>query len=347
MFKSRAPRTETFVQPEIESGLANAQIGLMINLGKHEVLPAFYKDNAGKIQLDKDGNPKVKPTTNAKGEQKYDEKVAVYVDLLDQTHDHGETIGVRNIRIPLHQMKYGVSEGINYTTVAPRDPEGNYIKGRAWTLAPASKWSALAKAMKLEQTKDSKTVHDVIFDPASRDVNNISFLVGRPFNITVEHTTTEKDGKTYHNTKLKSPVPLATKEIGKTEAPLQAAIVIDLNDDDLLSTYEYESPNGTITYRKIDLIRKADLLKIVLAENYEGSKMQEAIQSEHDEDELIEQAKEKQAKILETDKDYIAVMEYLNKQNGSVAAAQKANDEKTNDVPDDSGNDDDSDDIPY
>ena len=32
-----------FKMPEVEDGLCNAQIGLMVNLGKHKQLPRFVK----------------------------------------------------------------------------------------------------------------------------------------------------------------------------------------------------------------------------------------------------------------------------------------------------------------
>ena len=64
------------------------------------------------------------------------------------------------------------------------------------------------------------------------------------------------------------------------------------------------------------MLRKADLLKIVLAEDYKGSPMQKAIQEEHDEEDLIKDAKEKQQKVIDNDKELKQVMEILNKQNG-------------------------------
>lgn len=305
-----------FKMPEVEDGLCNAQIGLMVNLGKHKQLPRFVKEK-DKVMLDDDGNPKINLGLDKDGNPKLESKLSVYIDLLEQTHDYEGDIGVRNIRLPFHQVQYGVSQGINYTMVAPRDAEGNYIKNRKWTLAPASKWAALSKAILQEQTATSKTMHDIIFDPASKNANAVWLMVGKPFNITVEVKETTKGDKTYKNVNVKTPVALAKKEIGKTESPLQPAVVVDMKDDDLLTEYEFTKPDGeTFTYRKIDLLRKADLLKIVLAEDYKGSPMQKAIQEEHNEEALIKDAKEKQQKVIDNDKELKQVMEILNKQNG-------------------------------
>ena len=339
--ENKAPTTE-YKQPNVEDGLCNAQIGLMVNLGKHKQVPRFVKDK-DKIVLDDQGNPKINLGLDKEGNPKLEHKLAVYVDLLEQTHDYEGDIGVRNIRLPFHQVQYGVTQGINYTTVAPRDANGNYIKNRKWTLAPASKWAALSKAILQEQTATSKTMHDIVFDPANKDANAVWLMVGKPFNITVEVKETTKGDKTYKNINVKTPALLAKKEIGKTEEPLQPAVVVDMQDDDLLTEYEFTKPDGEVfTYRKIDLLRKADLLKIVLAEDYEGSPMQAAIQEEHDEEALIEEAKEKHQKILESDKEYAQVMAILN----NSSPEEKA--EKQNEVKEASpAEDDDSDEIPY
>jgi hypothetical protein len=54
---------------------------------------------------------------------------------------------------------------------------------------------------------------------------------------------------------------------------------------------------------KFDLIRQADLRKIVLAEDYAGSEMQKAIQQRMDEAALIEKAKELSAKAIAGNKE--------------------------------------------
>lgn len=291
---------KVFIPVVPEDGLQAVQVGLLVNLGLHKKLPKFAKDNAGKREQDENGNDKIIVPKEGKD---IEQKVAVYVDLLEQTHDYEGEIGVKNIRLPLHQVQRGMSEGLNLTTVAPRDGDGNYIKGKPWLLAPASQWAKIAAVTK---TEDGKKVSEVIFDANYKNpkLNDISQLLGKPFMFNVEVKTTEKDGNTYVNTKLKSPVPLM-KGMNPSEA-LVPAISINFDDDDILEPKE--ELGGACKY---DFIRVSDLRKIVLAEDYEGSKMQEAVREREDEDELIKKAKEIAAAIIENDKEYKEVLAIL------------------------------------
>lgn len=289
--QSNSSNTTEFVPIIPEDGVQAVQIGMLVNLGSHEKLPKFAKDTKGVREKDEDGNDKIIIPKEGSEEQ----KVAVYIDLLTQEHDYGGDIGVRNIRVPLHHVQSGVSEGINFVTVAPRDPDGNYIKGRPWTLAPASQWYKIASVTK---TEDGKFIKDVIFNPdyKNKDLNNVGLLLGKPFMFNVEVNVTEKGDKKYVNTKLKSAVPLI-KGIPVPD-PLMPALSIDFDDEDLLE--EKEELGGAA---KIDLIRKADLRKIVLSKDYEGSNMQKAIQEKFDEKELISEAKETVERALAVDKE--------------------------------------------
>lgn len=283
-----------------EDGLAPVQVGMLVNLGLHKKLPKFAKDSSGKREQDENGNDKIIVPKEGKD---IEQKVAVYIDLLSQTHDYGEEIGVKNIRLPLHNVSRGMSEGVSLTTVAPRDPDGNYIKGRPWLLASNSTLYKIAGVVKYE---DGKKVSDVIFKPDYKNpkLNDIGELLGKPFMFNVEVKTTEKDGNTYVNTKLKSPVPLM-KGI-TAEEPLMAAISISFDDEDLLE--EKEELGGAC---KMDLLRAADLRKIVLAEDYEGSNIQKAIQEREDEAGLLKKAKEIAKAIIENDKEYAEVLAQL------------------------------------
>lgn len=283
---------KAFVPIIPEDGLQPVQIGLLVNLGLHKKQPKFAKDNAGKREQDEDGNDKI---IYPKAGKDLQQLVAAYADLLTQTHDYGDTIGVKNIRLPLHQVSRGMSDGINFVTVAPRTPEGEYIKGKPWLLAPTSQWVKIANVTKLEDgTKVSEKMLKAEYK--NPHLNDISMLLGKVFMFDVDVKKSEKDGNTYVNTKLKSPVPIMK---GMTVEPaLLPAISISLDDEDLL-----EAKDELDGACKMDLIRLADLRKIVLAEDYEGSEMQKAVQDRFDEKELITKAKEIAEKILETDKD--------------------------------------------
>lgn len=298
-----------FVAVVPEDGLQTVQIGLLVNLGMHKKLPKFAKDNAGKREQDENGNDKIIVPKEGKD---LEQKVAVYVDLLSQTHDYEGEIGVKNIRLPLHPVSRGMAEGLNLTTVAPRDPDGNYIKGKPWLLAPASQWQKIASVVK---TEDGVKVSDIIFKAEYKNtkLNDIGMLLGKPFMFNVDVKTTEKDGNTYVNTKLKSPVPLM-KGVA-VEPALVKAVSISFDDTDLLDE------NEELGCAKYDLLRIADLRKIVLAADYEGSEIQKAIQEREDEDELIKKAKEIAAACIAGDKEYKEVLEQLEDRGDSPSAA--------------------------
>jgi hypothetical protein len=276
-----------------EEGLDAVQIGLIVNLGQHKKQPKFAKDNAGKREQDKaTGEDKI---IWPKAGKDLEQRVAVYADLLNQNHDYGDDIGVKNIRLPIHPVSRGMSEGVNFTTVAPRDPDGNYIKGKPWSVPGSSVWAKVAAVVKME---DGTKVSDVMLkaDYKNPNHNNIELLLGKPFMYNVEVKKTEKDGNTFVNTKLKSPVPLMKGM--NPPAALVGAVSVNFDDEDLLDVKE---ELGGVA--KFDLLRIADVRKIVLAEDYAGSKMQEAVQARFDEKELIAKAKEIAQKILENDKD--------------------------------------------
>lgn len=280
-----------------EEGLCAVQIGLLVDLGSHKKLPKFAKDNAGNREKDNDtGEDKILWPKEGAVEQ----KIGCYVDLLDQTHNYEGEIGVKNIRLPLHPVSRGMSEGLNFTTVAPRDPKTNeYIKGRAWVLASTSQFYKIAGVTKYE---DGTKVSDVIFKPDYKNpkLNDISQLLGKPFMFNLDVKVQEKDDKKFVNTKLKSPVPLVKGM--KPEAALMPAVSVNFDDEDLL---EVKEELGGVS--KFDLVRVADLRKIVLAEEYKDSNMRKAVVERLGEDgekEMIKKAHEIQEKLLESDKDF-------------------------------------------
>ena len=235
----------------------------------------------------------------------------MYVDLLTQEHDYEGDIGVRNIRVPLHQVSRGMSEGVNLVTVAPRDADGNYIKGKPWLLAPASAWNKIAAVVKNDA---GKFVKDVIFDANYKNpfLNDVSQLLGKPFMYNVEVKVEEKGEAKYVNVKLKNAVPMM-KGMAAPDALIKA-ISVGFDDTDLLE------PNDELGGScKLDLVRVGDLRKIVLASDYQGTEMQKAIQQKFNEAELIEKAKEIQAKLIETDKELQEIYSILGSGNSDKA----------------------------
>lgn len=295
-----------FVPIKPKKGTQVCQVGLLVDLGTHKKFPKFAeKDN--KREQDENGLDKILVPKEGKDTE---QKVAVYVDLLTQTHDYEGAIGVKNIRLPLHQNNYGVSAGINFSTVAPRKPNGDYIKGQPWLLAPASQWMKIAKAVAFDA---DKSVADVIFhaEYKNKDLNNINLLLGKPLLFNVEVKESVSGDKTYINTKLLTPSPMI-EGMNVPEA-LITPISIEFTDTDLLD--KRDDLSGAC---KLDLIRNADILKIVVATNYEGSEIQKAIQETKDEAELIKSAKDKEQKIIASDKKLQECLTELARRNGEA-----------------------------
>lgn len=304
--------SKPFVVITPKKGLQVVQLGLLVDLGKHKKQPKFAKDSANKREQDEDGNDKILWPQEGKD---LEQRVAAYVDLLSQTHDYDD-IGVKNIRLPLHEISRGLSQGLNFTTVAPRDPNGNYIKGRQWLVAGTSQWAKIAGVTQIDE---DTTVAAKMLNPEykNKDANNIELLLGKPFMFNLEVKVEEKDDKKFVNTKFKSPVPLMDG-MPVPEA-LQVAVSVNFDDEDLL---EEKEDLGGIS--KMKLLRLSDLRKIVLAEDYEGSNMQKAVQELYNEDDLIAKGKEIHEKILAADKDLIDIRaKFPNGPDGGEVKADK------------------------
>lgn len=313
--QTQAPTTDNtpYVVVEPKGGLQAVQVGLLVELGLHPKQPKFAKTSSGEREKDSEGRDKIifpsekNPNNN---------KIAVYLDLLNQTYDYGGEIGEQTIREPLHGAFYGVSEGINADTIAPRDASGNYIKGRKWCLPPSSKWAELADATTME---DGSTVHSVIFngDYNNNRANDISLLLGKPFLINTQVKKSKSGDKTYVNVRFKNPVPLM--EGMPVKQATSFPLMIRMDDTDLLTPYEVLRGQ-----RKIDFVRISDARKIVLALNYQGSKMQEAIRQsgKFDEAALIEDAKSKAESILAMDKELAEVLAEIARRNGGEVPQQ-------------------------
>lgn len=302
--------------PRPEEGSQIVQLGLLVDLGLHQKLPKFAKDSKGVKETNEDGSYKI--IMPKEGDKGFEHKIAAYVDLLNETHDFGEKIGTKNVRLPLHKVSRGLSEGLTLTTVAPRDPKGNYVKGKPWILAATSQWYKIAGVVYTEQRQK---VSDIIFDARydNEELNNVALLLGKPFMMEVQvkvNVVGEGDNaKEFVNINLKSPMSLMK---GLTApAALTGAVAVLMDDVDLLEPKDFLG--GA---RKIDMLRVADIRKVVLAQNYQGSKMQEAIRVVHDEAAMLKDAQERHAKNISGDKELQEVLKLVSQ--GAVAPVASA-----------------------
>lgn len=232
--------------PTPKPGSRKARVSLIIDLGEQNRKDFENPDGTTKPQ---------KPC----------QQVAVFADLVADVVDYGGTVGKQQYRMLLNKTFSGVTEGVNFQAVPPKDAEGNIIAGKPWTLHPANVLTKLAKAT--EQL-------DVI------ESLDISKLLNLPFMADIEVKETparndkkDKDGNPiiYKNVNFKgaAKVPMVEDEDGN-EAPMKVAA---LKEPARCITFD------TATVDDIQYIRK-NLIKIIkLANDYSGSNMQKAIEA--------------------------------------------------------------------
>lgn len=231
--------------PTPKAGSRPARVSLIIDLGTQE--REDYKDEK----------------TGETRPQSPCQQVAVFCDLPNDVVDYGGDIGKQQYRLALNKTYAGEFSGINFTAVPVRDADGNMIKGKPWTLPPASILTKLAKAT---------GQLDVI---ESQDIEQ---LLDQAFMATVEVKETEsktvKDDAgnpvkfTNVNFKGCSEVPLVEDDDGN-EAPMK---VKPLTNPAMIITFDEAKPE------QIKFIRKSILNIIKLAKNYPGSAMQKAVE---------------------------------------------------------------------
>lgn len=242
--------------PTPKAGARKARISLIVDLGTQK--RKDFEDPATK---------ELKP-------QKPCQQVAVFADLVNDVVDYGGSIGKAQYRLLLNKSFGGVLEGINFTTVPPKDKDGKLIEGKPWSLHPANLLTKLAKAV-------GKT--EIIYDDNSESSLDISLLLDQPFIADVEVTEKDsgkedKDGNPiiYKNVNFKGASKVGMRSTG------------DVDDDgneievpDTVAALKAEPKCITFdnaTKEDIKFIR-ANLIKIIkLAEDYAGSQMQKAIE---------------------------------------------------------------------
>lgn len=197
--------------------------------------------------------------------QKPCQQVVVFADLVADNVDYGGKIGRQQYRMLLNKSFQNVIQGINFTTVSPKDAKGNVMEGKPWTLHPANLLTKLAKATGNEH---------IIYDDNKKDSLDISLLLNEPFMCQVEVKETEgkkkdKDGNAiiYKNVNFKGAAPIPEDDDGE---PLDVA---ELKQTPRCITFD----NATV--EDIQYIRASILNTIKKANDYVGSQMQKAIEA--------------------------------------------------------------------
>ncbi len=241
-----------YVNVEPKAGNRYARISLIVDMGTQE-REDFVDEKTG-----------VSKPQNAC------QQVAVFADLVNDVVDYGGKIGKAQYRMLLNKSFKGEVTGTNFTTVPPKDGNGQMVKGKPWTLHPANLLTKLAKAVGKPE---------IIVDDNKPSSLDIELLLNEPLLIDVEVKKTpakdkkDKDGNTvmYTNVNFKnaSPIPPTTNEEGD-EVP---AVVKKLTQPARCITFDNAKAED------IQFIRAGLLKQIKLAVNYAGSQMQAAVEA--------------------------------------------------------------------
>lgn len=245
--------------PTPKAGNRKARVSLIVDLGI-QAREAVYKKGDEIVDEDTEGAVKV--------EQKPCQQVAVFADLVNDVVDYGGKIGEAQYRLMLNKTFSGTVQGINFTTMAPKDPKTKAtIKGKPWSFAPQSVLTKLAKAVGKE--------HIIYDDRNNPDSLDIDLLLGEPFLCLVEvKETASKDKKDEDGN------PIIYKNVnfkGASQLPLddydQPVPVADLRVQPMSITFDNAEKDDIMYIRPV--LRKM----IKNAENYAGSQMQKAMEA--------------------------------------------------------------------
>lgn len=227
--------------PVPKAGSRKARVSLIVDLGEQ---------NREDFEDEKTGE---------KRPQKPCQQIAVFADLVADTVDYGGEIGKQHYRLLLNKSFAGDIQGINFTSVPPKDAKGAIIPNKPWSWHPANLLSKLAKAVGKPE---------LIVD------QDVEQLLGLPFMAQVEVNEkdsgkVDKDGEPiiYRNVNYK----------GCAEVPLD-------DDDNPLPVPELKQPPRCITFDNaavddIKFLRKKLIDMIKLANDYAGSNMEKAIKA--------------------------------------------------------------------
>lgn len=236
--------------PTPKAGARKARISLIVDLGMQE--REDFEDPKTK---------EVKP-------QKPCQQVAVFADLVNDVVDYGGDIGKAQYRMMLNKSYSGEVQGINFTTVPPRDKDGNLIEGKEWGFHPANLLTKLSKAVGKPEIITSLDIEQLLDSALVVDVE-----------ITEKESNKEdKDGNpiVYKYVNAKGYSKVGTRATGELDEDGNEIEVPDtvaaLKQQPLCITFD----NAKAEH--IKFIRPALLKMIKNAQDYAGSRMQKAVE---------------------------------------------------------------------
>lgn len=210
-----------------------------------QVETMLKKSDFEKVKIVEQGD---KFIVNAQVRQPKDrQEVAVFADLVGNVIDYGGEIGQKPYRALLNKTWKGEIRGLGLAVVPPQK------QGGVWTFAPNSMLTELAKVTRQNTITDGTV---------KNDLNNIGLILGK--SLMVDVVKTEDGDKVYVNVKGISSVPSAL------------AKMIDYS---LVNPVGISFDDVSVESLKAAGIRGSIIKKIKQANNYQGSKMQKAIEA--------------------------------------------------------------------
>lgn len=210
-----------------------------------QVSEMLKKSDFEKVKITEQGG---KFVVNAQVRQPKDrQEIAVFADLVDTVVDYGSEIGQKPFRVLLNKTWKGDIRGLGLAVVPPQK------QGGVWTFAPNSMLTELAKVTRQNTITDGSV---------KNDLNNIGLILGK--SLMVDIVKTDENDKVYVNVKGISSVPSA---LAKT---------IDYT---LVNPVGISFDDVTVESLQAAGIRGSIIKKIKQANNYEGSRMQKAIEA--------------------------------------------------------------------
>ena len=208
-----------------------------------QVETMLKKSDFEKVKITEQGD---KFIVNAQVRQPKDrQEIAVFADLVGNIVDYGDEIGKKPFRVMLNKSWKGEIRGLGLTVVPPQS-------GNVWTFAASSMLTELAKVTRQNTITDGSV---------KNDLNNIGLILGK--SLMVDIAKVEDGDKVYVNVKGISSVPSAL------------AKMIDYS---LVNPVGISFDDVTVESLKAAGIRGNVIKKIKQANNYQGSKMQKAIE---------------------------------------------------------------------
>ncbi len=209
-----------------------------------QVSTLLKKSDFDKVKIAEQGG---KYVVNAQVRQPKDrQEIAVFADLVGNVVDYGGEIGKKPYRVLLNKTWKGDIRGLGLAVVPPQSNSG------VWTFAPNSMLTELAKVTRQNTITDGTV---------KNDLNNIGLILGK--SLMVDVVKVEDGDKVYVNVK------------GISSVPSQLAKLIDY---DLVNPVGISFEDVTVESLKAAGIRGSIIKKIKQANNYQGSKMQKAIE---------------------------------------------------------------------